>query len=133
MLKLKPVEQWTMPIKVDCPQVEPGSYITGRLTNLDRPTRERLTLPILERIEELKRQHDAGELSTADLISETNRANGEILRANYTGFDGIPGDDPWGYVLDGPLSQWLIAAAQGAITDSIEKSRRGNSNASRGR
>ena len=133
MLKIKPAEQWTIRINVDAPQLEPGSYITGRLTNLDRVTRERITLPILERIKELQRQHDDGELSTSDFLAETNRANGELLRANYAGFDGVPGDDPWSYVLDGPLSQWLVAAAHGAIADSVERSRRGNSSASRGR
>lgn len=133
MLKIKPAAQWTIRINVEAPQLEPGSYITGRLVDHDRVTREGITLPILERLDELKRQHDNGDVSAKDFIAETNRLNGEMLRANYTGFDGVPGDDPWGYVLDGPLSAWLIAAAHGAIQDSIERSRRGNSSASRGR
>ena len=133
MLKLKPAAQWTIRINVDAPQLEPGSYITGRLTDHDRVTREKITLPILERMTELKRQNDDGELAPSEFIAETNRLSGELLRANYSGFDGVPGDDPWSYVLDGPLSQWLVAAAHGAIADSIERSRRGNSSASRGR
>lgn len=133
MLKLKPAAQWTIRINVDAPQLEPGSYITGRLTDHDRVTREKITLPILERMTELKRQNDDGELAPSEFIAETNRLSGELLRANYSGFDGLPGDDPWAYVLDGPLSQWLVAAAHGAIADSIERSRRGNSSASRGR
>ncbi len=133
MLKLKPAAQWTIRITVEAPQLEPGSYITRRLVDHDRATRERITLPILERSAELKRQHDAGEIEPAEFLAETNRLSGELLRANYVGFDGVPGDDAWSYVLDGPLSQWLVAAAHGAIQDSIERSRRGNSSASRGR
>ncbi len=133
MLKLKPAAAWTIRINVEAPQLEPGSYITGRLVDHDRATRERITLPILERMTELKRQQDDGEIAPTEFLQETNRLSGELLRANYVGFDGVPGDDAWSYVLDGPLSQWLVAAAHGAIQDSIERSRRGNSSASRGR
>lgn len=133
MLRMKPAEKWELKIKVDCPQVEPGSYITGRLTNIDRETREKLTIPHLKRIGELKRQQDSGELPIEDVFSEIAKCEAEVLRVNYVGFDGTPDDDPWWFVLKGPLSQWLVAAASGAIMDSIERSRRGNSNASHGR
>lgn len=133
MLKIKPATDRTIRIPIDCPGAE--GFIIGHLAERTRAEREAKTADVLHRITELRKRHEEGEIGEAELLRETGAANDELIRLSFSRFSGLPEDvgDSMDYVLNGPLSQWLTAAALAAVNESIERARRGNSSGSRGR
>lgn len=133
MLRIKPASDRTIRIPIDCPGAE--GFIIGHLAERTRAEREAKTAEVLRRMTDLRKRHEDGELSEADLLRETGSANDELIRLSFDRFSGLPDEygDGMDFVLSGPLSQWLTAAALAAVTESIDRARRGNSNGSRGR